>query len=134
MFFKIGELVDRRLVGNAIEQFSQGLQLSTERRPNRSMAIEDLNIMEPKVVKLIETHPPPPCPELQRADWIAALRASVTVSEKGQRLRHCFWYVADAIELPPDNVNIPEKCRIFSGNTEISRHFERNHVRLIGKS
>ncbi|KAI8955290.1 C2H2 finger domain protein [Xylaria longipes] len=92
------------------------------------------NVQEPKVGKLMESKPPPPCPELQRANWIAELRASVTVSEKGQRLRRCFWCVADAIRLPLDDVNIPEKCRTFSGNKEISRHFEQNHVRLIGKN
>lgn len=92
------------------------------------------NVQEPKVCKLMELKPPPPCPELQRANWIAELRASVTVTEKGQRLRRCFWCVADAIKLPLDNVNIPEKCRMFSGNSEISRHFEHTHVRLIGKN
>lgn len=70
-------------------------------------------------------------PALSRDDETAQLRKSVYVTFQGQRLKRCYICVAQSLDLPADDPNIPELCREYAAPSSLKRHFESSHLRFM---
>lgn len=56
---------------------------------------------------------------------------SVIATEENKRPRKCFLCVGAALSLEPDDPSIEELIREFHSPTDLSKHFQRRHLKLL---